>query len=93
VSGLVICQGDGKVFVLRAGSIPKFSTKKEDNFLSSDWEVLTLAEFRDLLCGKQMGDLAKGEVLLLNWEDGSGYVYGDGKQYRWFEELAGCPHK
>ncbi len=89
VSGLAICQGDGKALVLGAGSASKFSAKKDDNFLSSDWEVLTLVEFRDLLYDKRAGELAKGEVISLNWEDGNGYVYWDGKQYRWFEEPAG----
>jgi len=93
VSGLVICQGDGKALVLGAGSTAKFSAKKDDNFLSSDWEVLTLAEFRELLYDKRAGELAKGEVISLNWEDGNGYVYWDGKQYRWFEEPAGGSHK
>jgi hypothetical protein len=59
-SGLIICQGDGRSFVLGAGSQPKFSTMPEDNFLSSDWEVVTLAEFRELLYDKKVADLAKG---------------------------------
>jgi len=87
--GLIICQGDGQSFVLGAGSQPKFSTMSEDNFLSSDWEVVTLAEFRELLYDKKLAGTAKGEVICLTWEDGNGYIYWDGKQYRWFSEPAG----
>jgi len=90
-SGLAICQGDGRIFVRGAGSEPKFSTKKDDNFLSSNWEVLTQAKFREYACDKKKGALARGEVISLNWEDGTGFVFYNGSQYRWFEEPAGCP--
>jgi len=93
VSGLLICHGDGKAFVMGAGSTPKFSSKKDDNFLSSDWEVVTLAEFRELLYNKKIADLAKGEVICLTWEDGNAYIYWDGDRYRWFSEPAGGPQK
>jgi hypothetical protein len=87
--GLVVCQGDGRNFVLGAGSQPAFSSLRNDNFLSSDWEVLTLSEFRNMLYDKKLGDAAKGEVLSLNWEDGSAYIYWDGTSYRWFSEPTG----
>ena len=64
---------------------------KDDAFLSSDWDVLTPAEFREQLCNQKAGTLAKGEVVAMNWEDGTGYIYWDGSRYRWYEEYAGCP--
>lgn len=90
-TGLAVCQGDGRSFVLGAGTTPKFSTKEDDNFLSSDWEVLTPVEFREYLYDKKAGALAKGEVISLNWEDGNAYIYWDGKRYCWFEEPVGGP--
>jgi hypothetical protein len=93
LSGLVICQGDGRSFVLGTGSKPSFSTMPDDNFLSSDWEVVTLAEFRELLYDKKLALGAKGEVICLNWEDGSAYIYWDGDRYRWFSEPAGGTEK
>jgi hypothetical protein len=92
-SGLIICQGDGRSVVLGAGSRPGFSTMPEDNFLSSDWEVVTLAEFRELLYDKKVAALAKGEVICLTWEDGNAYIYWDGERYRWFLEPAGGQYK
>ena len=91
-TGLVMCQGNGKRFVLGAGSKPPFSTKRDDNFLSSDWEVVTLQEFGKLLYDQKLGSRAKGEVITLTWEDGNGYIYWDGDRYRWFEEAAGGNH-
>ena len=88
-SGLAICQGNGRHFVLGAGSRPEFSQKKDDNFLSSDWEVLTLAEFRDQVYDKKAAANAKGEVILLSWEDGSSYIYWDGTAYHLLSEVAG----
>ena len=75
--------------MLGAGSLPKFSTNKDDNFLSCDWEVLTSDEFRDLLYDKKTTARARGEVILLNWEDGSLYVYWNGHDYRLLSEPAG----
>lgn len=90
-TGLAICQSNGQVFVLGAGSQPRFSAKKDDNFLSSDWEVLTLLEFREYVCDKKAAKRAKGEVILLSWEDGSSYIYWDGDAYRLLSEPGGCP--
>jgi hypothetical protein len=91
-NGIAMCHGNGQQFVLGAGSQPPFSTKANDNFLSSDWEVVTLEEFHNLLYDQKLGNHAKGEVITLTWEDGSGYVYWDGNRYRWFEESAGGNH-
>jgi len=91
-TGLAICQGNGKRFVLGAGSQPPFSNKRDDNFLSSDWEAVTANAFRKLLYDQKLGALAKGEVIVLNWEDGSGYIYWDGSRYCWFEEAPGGNH-
>jgi hypothetical protein len=88
-TGLVVCESDGRSFVLGAGSQPTFSTIRDDNFLSSEWEVLTPTEFRNMLYDKKLGDAAKGEVISLNWEDGNAYIYWDGSSYRWFSEPAG----
>jgi len=90
-SGLAICQGNGRHFILGAGSRPEFSHKKDDNFLSSDWEVLTLAEFRNQVYDKKAAANAKGEVILLSWEDGSSYIYWDGTAYRLLSEVPGGP--
>jgi len=90
-SGLAMCQGNGRHFVLGAGSQPAFSLKKDDNFLSSDWEVLTLAEFRDQVYDKKAAASAKGEVILLSWEDGSSYIYWDGTAYHLLSEAPGGP--
>lgn len=91
-SGLAICHGNGQRFVLGAGSVPKFSTWKDDNFLSSEWEVATLSQFRELVYDKKAGINAKGEVIVLWWEDGSAYIFWDGEKYRWLSEPAGGPH-
>jgi hypothetical protein len=81
----------GRQFILGAGSRPEFSHKKDDNFLSADWEVLTLAEFRDQVYDKKAAANAKGEVILLSWEDGSSYIYWDGTAYRLLSEVPGGP--
>ena len=85
-TGLAICQGNGATFVLGAGTEPKFSTKQGDDFLSSNWEVLTHDEFHKFLSDSRLGERAKGEVIALNWEDGTGYIYWDGNQYQWTED-------
>jgi hypothetical protein len=90
-SGLAICQGNGRQFVLGAGSQPAFSLKKDDNFLSSDWEVLPLAEFRNQVYDKKAAASARGEVILLSWEDGSSYIYWDGIAYHLLSEAPGGP--
>lgn len=84
--GVVICGSKAGRQVLGPvrRNASKFSDMPGDQFLSSRWEVWTLAEV-DSLRRTQSGFSAARRVegIELLWEDGASLIYWDGQRFRW----------
>lgn len=87
--GVLICDSQGRMFVLGADNPlkPPFSDVEHDNFVAPNWVVYSRSETSAL--GKQACcvpyPLPKtiGETIGMIWENGTGLIYWDGRQYRW----------
>jgi hypothetical protein len=85
--GVAICLGTGGVSLLGAGYGARFSDMADDNFMSSDWMILShydvVTRFRVL--GLPLPRLApQSEGILMPWEDGFGLVVRIDGMFRWF---------
>lgn len=87
-TGVLICGGNGAVFLLGAGLGDKrFSNKEGDNFLAPQWEVATKADISALSAFRRNVPhpipVVKGEAIAMVWEDGIALIYWDGGAFRW----------
>lgn len=83
--GIIICHASGLITVLGGDTVhrPPFSDLPGDQFLSSNWWVISQSEAMARIAkGRAVGQPA-GEALLMQWGDGAGLVYFDGTRYRW----------
>jgi hypothetical protein len=86
--GMLVCAGNGSVFLLGANvSGRKFSDKPNDNFFAPDWTVFTKNEVEALKSWHSnvpnpVPD-PKREAIAMIWEDGIALVYWDGTKYAW----------
>lgn len=79
-NGIGICNGEGKLRVLGAGS-GKFSDVPGDHFLTQ-WMIVAPAESEDIKHEINRLPKLKGDSIYLLWEDGIGLIYWDG-DYKW----------
>jgi hypothetical protein len=87
-TGVLICAGNGLLYLLGAGvGSAEFSDMPKDNFLAPHWAVYTKQEVAAL--GAFQTNVphpvpsAKGEAIAMIWEDGISLIYWDGARYRW----------
>jgi hypothetical protein len=91
--GVVICKDSKQPFIFGELSKPEtpLSSFDDDNFITSDWEIITKEETRTLVesPGKdRIATDAKGESIGFMFEGGgSVFIYWDGKTFRVVE---GC---
>jgi hypothetical protein len=87
-NGVLICQGNGALFLLGHGiGGQKFSDMPDDNFLAPYWNVYTKQDIAELKAFQSNVPRpipsAKGEAIALIWEDGISLIYWNGTKYRW----------
>ena len=85
--GVAICLSTGEVALLGAGYGVRFSDMPDDNFISSDWMIVSGSElvnrFRAL--GLPLPRLASGlEGILMPWEDGFGLIVRTNGLFKWY---------
>jgi hypothetical protein len=88
-NGVLICSGNGRVFLLGADQplAPPFSDMPNDNFVGPNWEVLSVAETREL--GRWTVNVPHplpkilAETIAFVWEDGIALIYWNGQRFKW----------
>ena len=64
-----------------------FSDMPNDQFLSNDWQVLTVSDVDQFRKADPRFAAVKGaEAIELVWEDGVAVIYWDGKRVRWYSD-------
>jgi len=86
--GAVICKDSNECFVFGAIAESKIpvSSFENDNFITTDWEILTQQETQTIVDtpgGRKVARDAKGESVGFLFEGGgSVFIYWDGKTFR-----------
>ncbi len=84
--GLLICKDSKEPFlygVVSKSKIP-FSDMLNDNFVTSDWEILSKEETKTVTKdsnGTKVGNEAKGESIGFIFEGGGFFIYWNGKKF------------
>ncbi len=88
-TGVLICGGNGSLFLLGAGVSggSQFSDMEQDRFLAPQWAVYTKQDVTALGTFKSNVPRpipsVKGEAIAMIWEDGISLIYWDGAKFRW----------
>jgi hypothetical protein len=87
-NGIVICTARGiSVFGADQPSFPPFSDMANDNFVSSQWEVMSKEEAHDVrksVDGRRVQiAFPRGDSIAMVWEDAICLIYWDGGRYKW----------
>jgi hypothetical protein len=87
-NGVLICTAHRTVLLGADHPLdPPFSDMSNDNFVSSQWEVLSkkdVSDVRKSVNGRRVQvAFPKGDSIGMIWEDAICLIYSDGSRYRW----------
>ena len=88
-TGVLICGGNGSLFLLGAGISggSRFSDMEQDRFLAPQWAVYTKQDVTALGAFQvnvpRPVPTVKGEAIAMIWEDGISLIYWDGSKFMW----------